>query len=154
MRVFVRKRPLFEYEAARGEYNVISIVVPRAGGRNGDGGGARVVVHNCVMHADMKRMYHHALWFPCDVAIDESASEDDVYRLCAAPLVRAATTPRGGVATLFCYGQTGRARRTQWAISRRAPRRALPLPMDDGGGDAALGACCAILSSLASSAST
>ena len=83
------------------------------------------------MHADMKRMYHHALWFPCDVAIDESASEDDVYRLCAAPLVRAATAPRGGVATLFCYGQTGSGKtHTMGNIEARAARALFPA---DGG---------------------
>jgi len=59
VRVFVRKRPLFEYESARGEYNVISVVPATpshdaADGRERRGSGARVVVHNCVMHADMK----------------------------------------------------------------------------------------------------
>jgi hypothetical protein len=45
---YVRKRPLFEYEAARGEYDVVSVVQ-----RGGDKRGA-LLVHNCVMHPDMK----------------------------------------------------------------------------------------------------
>jgi len=45
---YVRKRPLFDYEAVRGEYDVVSVC---KGG--GDKRGA-LLIHNCVMHPDMK----------------------------------------------------------------------------------------------------
>ena len=57
------------------------------------------------MHPDMKRMYHKAIWFPSARAFDETAHNLQVYKQCAASLVKA--TSRGGVATLFMFGQTG-----------------------------------------------
>ena len=127
VKVFVRKRPLFEYEAAQNMYDVVSVVTrpvqrlmiaqqqdqtaenavllgaiapsnqPRQPGK--------LLIHNCMMHPDMRRMYHKACWFPSDRAFDEKTSNSTVYTTCAAPLV--AHAAQGGVGTLFMYGQTG-----------------------------------------------
>lgn len=46
VRVLLRKRPLFAPEEARGEFDVVSVK-----GKDG------VVIHNCRMEADLKRMF-------------------------------------------------------------------------------------------------
>ena len=43
--VFARKRPLFSHEMSRGEYDVVTVASAQ-----------EIVVHNCQMHADLKRM--------------------------------------------------------------------------------------------------
>jgi hypothetical protein len=43
--VFARKRPLFSHEMSRGEYDVVTVASTQ-----------EIVVHNCQMHADLKRM--------------------------------------------------------------------------------------------------
>jgi len=113
VKVFVRKRPMFEYEAARGEFDVISIVsqdLQRQENHHGQHGsgykGCKVLIHNCVMHPDMKRMYHKACWFPAHHAFGESATNPGVFNKCAMPLVKAVASG-DGVGTLFMYGQTG-----------------------------------------------
>jgi kinesin family protein 2/24 len=93
--VYARKRPLFDPEKKRGEYDVVSI-------KNG----STAVVHNCQMHADLKRMFvKHCAYTLSGGVFDEDAQEHDVYARSAAPLV--AGTLKGSVGALFMYGQTG-----------------------------------------------
>ena len=65
--VYVRKRPLFAHEVKKQEYNVISVDADDM-----------VVVHNCQMHADLKRMHIMHKAFPCTRAFDEHCSNKDV----------------------------------------------------------------------------
>lgn len=96
MRVLARKRPLFEHELGRGEFDAVTCP-----------GGAlpRVAVHDAKMRPDMRHMYmdHHEFKF--DAVFNEEATNDDVYQSAAAPLVRQAAG--GGYATAMMFGQTG-----------------------------------------------
>lgn len=99
VRVFVRKRPLFEKEEKKnGDYDVATILpghpVP-----------TQVVLHNCLFQADLKTPYIQHLTFEFDHVWDQFAENDDVYWNAAAPLVRSSLD--GGVSTMFMFGQTG-----------------------------------------------
>lgn len=91
--IFIRKRPLFQYERDRGEFDVVSAP------------DNAILVHNCQMHPDMKRMKLRHLRYPCDVAFGAQATNADVYDRAAKPFVSAAV--EGSLATMFMYGQTG-----------------------------------------------
>ncbi len=95
MRVLARKRPIFDHEIARGEFDAVTC----------PGGVPRVAVHDAKMRPDMRHMYmdHHEFKF--DQVFDESATNDNVYDSAAAPLVRHAAS--GGYATAMMFGQTG-----------------------------------------------
>ena len=89
----------------------VSVVCPAEATREPRG---RILIHNCAMHPDMKRMFHKACWFPATEAFDEAVPNGYVYSRAAAPLVQAVAAAanagqggRGGVGTLFMYGQTG-----------------------------------------------
>jgi kinesin family protein 2/24 len=97
--IAVRKRPMFDYELDRGDYDVVSI--DNTNEKTHD----ITTVHNCVMHADMKRMYMKPTSYPVTAAFDEHCRDDDVYRHIAKPLVIDAAND--GVATILMYGQTG-----------------------------------------------
>lgn len=93
--VGIRKRPLFDYEAAKGEFDCIT-VYPRKG---------HTVVHNCQMQADMVRMYIKHEDFVANSSFDEHTDTAAVYSDCTARLVEDAIA--GGISTVFMYGQTG-----------------------------------------------
>ena len=93
--VCVRKRPLFDYEAAKGQFDCIS-VYPSVG---------RCVVHNCQMQADMVRMFIKHENFGANATFCEDTTTEQVYDKCTSPLVELAV--QGGIATVFMYGQTG-----------------------------------------------
>ena len=94
MRVLARKRPLFEHEVAKGEFDVVSVAGP-----------SRMVVHNCTMHADLRRMHMtHAEFGVCEAFGDGDAT-DDVCARGIGPLLD--YVRRGGCSTCFMYGQTG-----------------------------------------------
>uniref|UniRef100_A0A061RIY0 Kinesin motor domain n=1 Tax=Tetraselmis sp. GSL018 TaxID=582737 RepID=A0A061RIY0_9CHLO len=92
--VFVRKRPLFAHEVKKKDYDVVTVDTNNC-----------VVVHNCQMHADLKRMHILHRAFPCTATFSELSTSSEVYSVAAAPLVTAAAY--GGQAALFMYGQTG-----------------------------------------------
>eukprot|EP00930_Biecheleria_cincta_P016695 TRINITY_DN13476_c0_g1_i1.p1 TRINITY_DN13476_c0_g1~~TRINITY_DN13476_c0_g1_i1.p1 ORF type:complete len:470 (-),score=83.59 TRINITY_DN13476_c0_g1_i1:122-1531(-) len=94
VQVFLRKRPLFEYEAEADEFDVVSVR-----------GGVQVVVHSCLTKADLKSLYIHHQGFQFHHAFDERASDEDVYHQCAFSAVEHVRS--GKVATLFMFGQTG-----------------------------------------------
>lgn len=97
--IAVRKRPMFDYELDRGDYDIISI--DNTNERSHD----ITIVHNCVMHADMKQMLMKPISYPVTAAFDEHARDDDIYRHIAEPLVLDAANQ--GIATILMYGQTG-----------------------------------------------
>lgn len=93
VQVFVRKRPLFDKDRRDGDYDVFS-TVPR-----------QVVLHNCLLEADLRSPFvkHHHFKFDC--VFGQSAENREVYSVAAADLVRSAS--KGGVGTMFMLGQTG-----------------------------------------------
>jgi len=97
--IIVRKRPIFDYELDRGDYDVVSI------DNTNESSHDVCIVHNGVMHADMKRMLMKPTSYPVTAAFDEHCSDDDIYRHVASPLVLDAANE--GVATILMYGQTG-----------------------------------------------
>ena len=94
LRAILRKRPLFAYESERGEFDVVSV-------RHG----THVVVHNCCMQPDLKRMFMKHTAFSVGDAFDEGAATRDVCERGVHPLLT--NVRHGGCSTLFMYGQTG-----------------------------------------------
>ena len=108
MRVLARKRPIFEHELSRGEFDAVTCT-----------SATQVVVHDAKMRPDMRNMYmdHHEFGF--DEVFDEKTTNDTVYQSAAAPLVRLAAS--GGFATAMMFGQTGSGKTyTMSAIYERA----------------------------------
>ena len=117
--IFVRKRPIFQYELSRGEFDVVEInsnnVVEinsnnsndteESSGGDDAGGGDAVVINNCVIHADMRRKLVKPTYFPCTKAFGENTTQDEMYSRVAQPMVQNAA--RGGISTIFMFGQTG-----------------------------------------------
>jgi len=93
MSVVARKRPLFEHEHDRGEFDVVRCEPDLAH------------VHHARMRPDLQNMYleHHE--YQIDRCFGEGATNAEVYTDAAAPLVAMAT--RGGTATVMMFGQTG-----------------------------------------------
>lgn len=97
--IVIRKRPIFDYEQNRGDYDVVSI-------DNSSSAMDACIIDNCVMHPDMKTKLVKPLFFPAQAAFDEHCSNDDIYKNIAEPLVNL-TVKEGIVATILLYGQTG-----------------------------------------------
>lgn len=93
VRVYVRKRPLFDYEKEAEEFDVAT-----ARGR-------KIVIHNCLTKADLRSLFISHMGFQFAQAFGESVSDDEVYQQCAADAVQHML--QGKVATLFMFGQTG-----------------------------------------------
>lgn len=93
VKVFVRKRPIFQHEIDNSEFDVATCFPNR------------VIIHDARMHNDMKRqlMNHHEFTF--DRVFHEKTSNDVVYVQTARPLVSIAVN--GGYSTALVYGQTG-----------------------------------------------
>jgi len=94
VRVYIRKRPLFEAEERAGEFDVVSV--------RGD---QHMVIHNCLTKADLRSLYVSHMGFQFSEAFDETASTSEIYTRCAAPAVQHVQS--GQVSTLFMFGQTG-----------------------------------------------
>jgi len=93
--VFVRMRPMFEKEVQSGEF--ISVSVFEEWGE--------VVVHNCLLHADLQRMFVHHQGFCFPHVFGPDAKNEHVYAECGASLVKHAIS--GQLSTIFMFGQTG-----------------------------------------------
>ena len=93
--LYIRKRPLFGYESAKGEFDVVSVLDPDT-----------VVLHSCQMHADMKRMFVKRTSFAFDQVFSEYAENDHVFEGTAKPMVHQIVNS-GGLGTIFMFGQTG-----------------------------------------------
>ena len=113
--IAVRKRPMFDYELDRGDFDVVSI--DNTSEKSHD----LTIIHNCVMHADMRRMFIKPTSYPVTAAFDEHCSDDDVYRHIAEPLVNEACC--NNVSTILMYGQTGCGKsHTMAGIEKRMAR--------------------------------
>ncbi|GMH91077.1 hypothetical protein TL16_g11953 [Triparma laevis f. inornata] len=111
--VFVRKRPLFNYEQKRMDYDVVSVV------SDSNADFDSVIVHNCVMHPDMKKMLHKPTKYKCSAAFDQFASNDDIFNNVGRPMVEKCLS--GSIGTILMYGQTGSGKTyTMTAIEERA----------------------------------
>ena len=115
-KVFVRKRPLFAHEQGRGEFDCVTVpggsrTTTSSTGQtsksavNHESTPTKIVIHNCQMRADLKRMFVKHSSFDVTRAFGETATSEEVYQTAAAPMVVGALC--GKVGALFMYGQTG-----------------------------------------------
>ena len=104
--IFVRKRPIFPYELARNDFDVVSVFSHEQKSHNSLGFSGSVTIHNCYMHADMRRMMIQPTSCPCTLGFDETCSNEVVYQTVAEPLVRDVAF-NGYVSTILMFGQTG-----------------------------------------------
>lgn len=112
--VVIRKRPIFEYESNRGDFDIVSI--------DNSSSVDTCIIHNCVMHPDMKTKLVKPLFFPAQAAFDEHCSTDDIYRNIAEPLVNNVVFD-GIVGTILLFGQTGAGKsHTMSGIEERATK--------------------------------
>lgn len=105
--IYCRVRPIFSYEVARGEFDVVVIDDNNVGmeGGSGSDGGDVVCINNCMMHADMSRKLVKPTFFPCTKGFKDTTTQDEIYSRVAQPMIEHAA--RGGISTIFMYGQTG-----------------------------------------------
>jgi kinesin family protein 2/24 len=105
--VFVRKRPIFQDELQRGDFDVVATTTSSESVLKASSSCANnvVVIYRTQMHADMKTKQVQPVVFKCTAAFDERASSVNVYRTTTMPLVQ--QVKQGGVATLLMFGQTG-----------------------------------------------
>ena len=128
LRAILRKRPLFAYESERGEFDVVSVH-----------GANEVVVHNCCMQPDLKRMFMKHTAFSVGEAFNENVRTPEVCVRGVHPLL--ANVLAGGCSTLFMYGQTGSGKtHTMQGIEEYASQLLLPATAAepsavDGAGD-------------------
>ncbi|KAL3916924.1 MAG: hypothetical protein SGPRY_006615, partial [Prymnesium sp.] len=94
VKVVVRVRPLFAGEEGRGEFGVVSVLPPSG-----------VVIHNCCMAADLKRMHIRHAHFGVSHAFGEGDSTEEVCERGLSELI--SHVGEGGSSTIFMYGQTG-----------------------------------------------
>jgi hypothetical protein len=64
---------------------------------------SHILVHNCLVEADMKTLFMKNVAFPCTRAFGDACTNDEVYSEAVSPLVEAALA--GRIATVFMYGQ-------------------------------------------------
>mmetsp|Transcript_69749 Transcript_69749/g.130246 ORF Transcript_69749/g.130246 Transcript_69749/m.130246 type:complete len:979 (-) Transcript_69749:89-3025(-) len=98
IRVYVRKRPLFDKDDAAGDYDAVTVLPASPFPK-------QLVLHNCLFEADLKHPFITHYTFGFDRVFAEDARNDDVYKIAAAPLVESAIG--GRVCTMFMFGQTG-----------------------------------------------
>jgi kinesin family protein 2/24 len=110
VQVFVRKRPIFEKDLQKGDYDAITVMQSASDLSN------FVVAHDCRFEADLKTPFiqHHSWYF--DRCFDEQANNEDVYQQCMldsqhiygkSALLRHVLEDRDHVSTIFMLGQTG-----------------------------------------------
>jgi hypothetical protein len=124
IKVYIRKRPIFKHELTSYEFDVISCKESITRNQNGSSSGGSssssssssssdtssiiesIIVHDCRMHADMKRQIinHHEFQF--NKVFDEYTTNPDIYHHTTKSLV--AISCDGGYSTCMVYGQTGR----------------------------------------------
>eukprot|EP00906_Rhabdomonas_costata_P006223 RCo009134 len=92
--VYVRLRPLFQHEFSKGEYETMTCVGRQA-----------IVGHKCSMRPDLKHMFILHRRHRVHRVFSPASTNEDVYGVAAAPLLRAAATGRNS--TLLVFGQTG-----------------------------------------------
>ncbi|KAG2381700.1 hypothetical protein C9374_006084 [Naegleria lovaniensis] len=97
VKVFIRKRPMFERDLKAGEYDVVTC-------KKHD-----IIVHDCRMHPSMKPnlayVESYKFPYPNTEVFNDQSSTDQVYASALKPLVD--YVAGGNVGTMFCFGQTG-----------------------------------------------
>jgi len=93
--VFVRMRPLFDKERKQGEFEAVTVTEEWG----------EVVVHHCLFHSDLVRMFVDHMGFCFPRAFGAEAEDVKVYGECGSPAVVHAIS--GQLSTLFMFGQTG-----------------------------------------------
>lgn len=107
VKFFARKRPLFDNELQRGEYDVVTTVH------------GWTIVHMCGMAPDLLRMHIAHSHFPCSEAFGENSTNNELHDEAMSPLVKHAQS--GGMATCLMYGATGSGKTyTMTAMQERA----------------------------------
>lgn len=130
--VFVRKRPMFDRDKERCDFDVLTVI--RAG--EGLPIGPEIVHHACMFDRSMVTPFICHTQFPFDGVFDAEASNEDVYCDVGRPLLENALN--GNLATLFVFGQTGSGKTyTMRAIERMAVEE-LFSRLDADGGEVAL----------------
>ncbi|CAD7959783.1 unnamed protein product [Amoebophrya sp. A25] len=110
VKVFVRKRPMFEKDLRKEDFDTVTVHP------------GHVNIHNCLYQADLKTQFVQHNSFHLDNCFGEHATNDDVYQQAASGLVSHACN--GGVATMFMLGQTGSGKTfTMTAIESRAAKQ-------------------------------
>jgi len=115
VKVYVRKRPIFEKEeVTNGDYDVLTVLpqlpVP-----------TQAVLHNCLFQADLKTPFISHCSFRFDHIFDEGCNNEEVYRATASSLVQSALG--GRISTMFMFGQTGSGKtHTMSSIEEMAAR--------------------------------
>jgi kinesin family protein 2/24 len=98
VKVFIRKRPIFEKEIEAKEFDVVTCVDKQA------------IVHDCRMHPSMKPYlaYVESFKFPYENSdvFSENVDTRQVYLDAVQPLVKY-VVEESETGTFFCYGQTG-----------------------------------------------
>lgn len=99
IRVFIRKRPIFQHEIAKNEFDVLTC--PPWGG---------IIVHMCRQHPSLKAWHafveSQEYPFPPTTVFDEKTNTETVYRGALAQMVRNSIRS-GERGTCLMYGQTG-----------------------------------------------
>jgi len=94
IRVVVRKRPINKKERDRGDEDIVECYMGRS----------CIIVNEPKVKVDLTK-YVEKHQFNFDDALDETVTNEEVYRTTVQPLVH--TLLRNGKATCFAYGQTG-----------------------------------------------
>uniref|UniRef100_A0A7S4RRJ6 Kinesin motor domain-containing protein n=1 Tax=Alexandrium monilatum TaxID=311494 RepID=A0A7S4RRJ6_9DINO len=104
--VYVRKRPMFERDSRRCDFDVLTVVGSAAeGGAEGTAMGQEIVHHTCMFDRSLVTPLVMHTQFPFDGVFDADASNEGVYNVVGRPLLENAL--EGNLATLFVFGQTG-----------------------------------------------
>ncbi|KAL1503167.1 hypothetical protein AB1Y20_011226 [Prymnesium parvum] len=122
LRVCVRRRPIFPRERDAGEFDVLTCSPQR------------VVVSDCRMHPDCRRLYvaHHSFGF--DRVYDEHTSSEVVYEDAVKSLVVQAASSARDI-TVLMYGQTGSGKTYTMSAISAASARDLFAAIDVARGD-------------------
>jgi len=109
--VYVRKRPFFDKEKEKGEYDVVNCSLSNSQ--------QEICVSNCLFKADLKTPYIMHNRFTFDHVFNERATNQQVYDSTALGLVKHSLG--GGLACMFMFGQTGSGKTyTMSALEKRA----------------------------------
>ena len=129
--VFVRKRPLAEWERTEGDYDVVSCL------------GGALVLHDGRLRNNGRELHMIHRRYRCTAVYDDFADNDEVYAQTTAPLVRwvalgADGRASGGRAgTVVLFGQTGTGKTfTAQAVQQRAAEELFAGLAAEGSGEA------------------
>lgn len=90
----IRKRPIFEHEQAKGEFDVIQCQ------------DSTIAIYNCQRHMNGQDLFMTRSSFKFPAVYSDKDSTEKIYEADIAPAVREWSAGRSGC-TLFMYGQTG-----------------------------------------------